>query len=368
MSVKIWTAALILMLAIISIAVYAYFDHSRVLSSEKNCHCGDTPKRFAQQSLSANTPEGMALIPATTFMMGGDDSLARPDEFPKHKVILNGFWIDKTEVTNQSFREFVKATHYVTTAEKKPDWEELKKQLPPGTPKPPEDQLIPASLTFHPPDHAVPLHDFNRWWKWTAKANWQQPDGSGSDLAGKDNYPVVHVSWFDANAYCQWANKRLPTEAEWELAARGSLNNKTYAWGDEPIDKNKVKANTWQGQFPHENVLRDGFARLAPSKSFSSNGYGLYDMSGNVWEWVSDLYHYKYYEQVNSKQGIKNPQGPDKSLDPKEPTIQKHVTRGGSYLCNESYCSGYRNAARMKASPDSSMEHLGFRCVKIPKA
>ena len=336
--------------------------------------CGSNiPSRFALAgSADAATPDtavlrqhpGMVWIKAGTFMMGGDNSQAAPDEYPKHKVTVDGFWMDAAEVTNAQFEAFVKATGYVTTAEKKPDWNELKKQLPPGTPKPDESKLIAASLVFTPPDHAIDLNNYAQWWSWQKGADWHHPQGPTSNIKGKENYPVVQVSYYDAMAYCRWAGKRLPTEAEWEWAARGGLQNNIYPWGNEPVDKGRPKANSWQGDFPWRNTLGDKFYRAAPVKSFSPNGYKLYDMAGNVWEWCADLYYDTYYQSINLPAGVKNPIGPDKSHDPDEPYAQKRVIRGGSFLCNDSYCSGYRVARRMKSTEDSSMEHVGFRCVR----
>lgn len=297
-------------------------------------------------------------------MMGADNKQAAEDEYPKHKVTVAGFWIDATEVTNAQFAQFVKATGYITTAEKKPDWNELKKQLPPGTPKPDDKLLVPASLVFTSPKQPVDLNDYGQWWAWKPGANWKHPHGAGSDLKGKANYPVVQVSWYDAQAYCKWAGKRLPSEAEWEWAARGGLSNNIYPWGNEGVDKGKPKANTWQGTFPNKNLLTDKFYFTAPVKSFAANGYGLYDMAGNVWEWCNDLYNNKYYSTINQQAGVSNPKGPLTSFDPEEPNAKKRVIRGGSFLCNDSYCSGYRVARRMKSTEDSGMEHLGFRCVQ----
>lgn len=311
--------------------------------------------------IANNRHTGMIRIDGGTFMMGGDNSQAQTDEFPKHRVTVSGFWMDATEVTNAQFAAFVKATGYVTTAERKPDWNELKKQLPPGTPKPPDSVLVAASLVFSPPDHPVRLDDYSQWWTWKKGADWRHPQGPGSSIKGKEHYPVVQVSWYDAVAYCKWAGKRLPTEAEWEWAARGGLQNNIYPWGNEPVDKGRPKANTWQGHFPDHNTLRDKFYGLAPVASFASNGYGLYDMAGNVWEWCSDYYNYNYYKTLAN--GANNPKGPATSDDPDEPYAKKRVVRGGSFLCNDSYCSGYRVARRMKTTEDSGMEHLGFRCV-----
>ena len=310
-----------------------------------------------------NNMVGMIKIPSGEFMMGASDNEGRPDEYPQHKIKVNSFWMDATEVTNAQFKKFVQATGYITTAEKKPDWEEMKKQLPAGTPKPDENLLVASSLVFNPPGHPVSLNDASQWWAWVQSANWKHPKGPGSDITGKDNYPVVQVSWDDAMAYCKWAGKRLPTEAEWEWAARGGLVNVEYTWGKEAIEDGKPKANTWQGSFPNKNTQWDKFSGAAPVGSFLPNGYGLFDMAGNVWEWCSDWYRPDYYESIKNKTSI-NPQGPPDSYDPMEPTIPKKVVRGGSFLCNAAYCKGYRVTARMKTSPDTGLEHTGFRCVK----
>ncbi|MBC7922671.1 MAG: formylglycine-generating enzyme family protein [Ferruginibacter sp.] len=307
---------------------------------------------------------GMVWIPGGTFGMGADSDQARPDEYPKHAVTVDGFWMDAHEVTNAQFREFVAATGYLTTAERKPDWEAIKQQVPAGTPQPPDSVLVASSLVFTPPSGPVPLDNAAQWWRWTAGANWRHPDGPNSGLDGKDNWPVVQVSWDDAVAYARWAGKRLPTEAEWEWAARGGLDNAVYPWGNEPVDAGREKANSWQGEFPHHNTQRDGYAGAAPVKRFPANGYGLYQMAGNVWEWCADWYHPDYYRTVNQPGGVRNPTGPDRSYDPQEPTVPKRVQRGGSFLCHDSYCSRYRVAARMKASPDTGLAHAGFRCVK----
>lgn len=336
------------------------------------CCESNIPKRFASLTITKavdlkeikateNTHAGMVWINSGTFMMGADNKQASPDEYPKHKVTVNGFWMDATEVTNLQFAKFVKATGYITTAERKPDWNELKKQLPPGTQKPNDSLLVAASLVFDPPNHEVQLNDYSQWWAWKKGANWKHPHGAGSNLKGKENYPVVHISWFDAVAYSKWAGKRLPTEAEWEWAARGGLQNKIYPWGDEPVDAGKVKANTWQGHFPDHNTVRDKFYGLAPVASFAPNGYGLYDMAGNAWEWCADYYNNQYYQTI--AHGAVNPKGPGTSYDPDEPYAKKRVIRGGSFLCNDSYCSGYRVARRMKSTEDSGMEHVGFRCI-----
>jgi formylglycine-generating enzyme required for sulfatase activity len=305
---------------------------------------------------------GMVLVPGGAFNMGAKGKQSSPDEYPVHTVTVPAFYIDVTEVTNAQFGAFVQATGYSTTAEKKPDWNELKKTLPPGTPKPADSLLVAASLVFLQTAQAVDLGDYSQWWRWIKGASWQHPQGPASDIKGKENYPVVQVSWDDAMAYCRWAGKRLPTEAEWEFAARGGLTDPVYPWGNEAVNEGKPKLNSWDGQFPHSNTMKDGFLRTAPVKSFAPNGYGLYDMSGNVWEWCSDWYDAAYYTTLAGKT-THDPQGPSQSDDPDEPTVPKRALRGGSFLCNDSYCSGYRVARRMKTSPDTGLEHTGFRCV-----
>ncbi len=299
-------------------------------------------------------------------MMGAiaGDSHARPDEGPRHRVAVDAFWMDQTEVTNAQFRRFVEATGYKTTAERPPDWEELRKQLPPGTPKPPNDVLVAGSVVFQPPAGAVPLNNIGAWWVFVAGASWRMPHGLGSSIDGKDHYPVVQVSWDDASAYAKWTGKRLPTEAEWEWAARGGLVDAIYTWGNEGVDQGKPKANIYQGRFPDHNEGKDGFMDAAPVKQFAPNGYGLYDMAGNVWEWCSDWYHVDYYAECAKLGLARNPEGPAQSFDPDEPAAPKRVQRGGSFLCHESYCASYRASARMKASPDTGLSHSGFRCVR----
>jgi formylglycine-generating enzyme len=330
----------------------------------------DLPARFAVDSSTQVIPlpdsislEGMVRIPGGEFLMGAADNEGRPDEYPQHRVQVKAFWMDGTEVTNAQFKKFIAATGYITTAERKPNWEELKKQLPAGTPKPPDSVLQPASLVFTPPTQPIALNDASQWWAWVKGASWQHPQGPGSTIAGKDNYPVVQVSWEDATAYARWAGKRLPTEAEWELAARAGLTAQPFTWGNEPVGRGRYKANTWQGHFPDMNKKEDGFARAAPVKSFSPNAYGLYDMAGNVWEWCADWYKADYYNEVKNSLSV-DPAGPVAGYDPDEPAMPKRVVRGGSFLCHDSYCASYRVSARMKTSPDTGLEHTGFRCVK----
>lgn len=305
--------------------------------------------------------EGMVFIPGGNFDMGGDNEEARSDEFPKHQVTVSSFWMDIAEVTNAQFKKFIDETGYTTTAERKIDWDEISIMLPPDTPKPHDSLLSPASLVFKEVSTSN-LNDYSKWWSLVKGANWKQPFGPGSDIIGKENFPVVHVSWEDANAYCEWSGKRLPTEAEFEFASRAGKINSVYTWGNEKVDNGVLKANTWDGEFPKKNTIKDKFYYAAPVKSFKPNNYGLYDLAGNVWEWCSDWYHSNYYSMIGEKK-IKDPEGPETSYDPAEPFSEKKVIRGGSFLCNDSYCSGYRNSARMKTTPDSSSLHTGFRTV-----
>ena len=306
--------------------------------------------------------KGMVLIPSGIFEMGSVNEEGFYDEYPKHVVKINSFWMDKTEVTNAQFKKFVDETGYVTTAEKKIDWDEIKKGLPENTPKPHDSLLEPSSLVFRYTESSVNLQDHTQWWKFQKGANWKNPWGPGSSIDGKENYPVVHISWNDAQAYCEWAGKRLPTEAEWEYASRGGINHSVYSWGNQMINAGLPKANTWDGEFPYKNSLKDNFEFLAPVKKFIPNGYGLYDIAGNVWEWCYDWYRHDYYKEFKNNIAD-NPIGPESSFDPNEPYLPKKVMRGGSFLCNDSYCSGFRNSMRMKTSPDTSSIHAGFRTV-----
>jgi len=370
---KYFLVKMMIMMAIVSSSIGCKQQEKKIADAKTDSahECMKVPQRFATsdsgttniQPSGDSSTAGMVFIPGGTFDMGGDNDQAAADEYPKHKVTVSPFYMDATEVTNAQFRKFVEATKYVTTAERKPDWEEVKKTLPPGTPKPDESLLVAASLVFTPSDGPVDLNNFTAWWKWVPGANWKHPEGPGSSIEGKDNYPVVQVSWDDAVAYCKWAGKRLPTEAEWEFAARGGLVNAIYSWGNEPVNTGKPKCNSWEGKFPYFNEKKDGYATLAPGKNFAPNGYGLYDMSGNVWEWCNDWFDYNYYSTLKGKTTI-NPQGPSKSYDPEDLYSPKKSLRGGSFLCNDSYCSGYRAARRMKSSPDTGLEHTGFRCVR----
>jgi formylglycine-generating enzyme required for sulfatase activity len=314
-------------------------------------------------------PEGMVWIPGGEFSMGAADPTgtdgndvgmrATTDSRPIHRVYVDGFWMDKTEVTNQEFGRFVKATGYVTVAERAPRAEDF-----PGAPK---ENLVAGSVIFAPPHHPVPLNDHFQWWAYSKGANWRHPMGPGSSIAGKDQYPVVHVAYQDALAYAKWAGKRLPTEAEWEFAARGGLSGALYPWGNEFREGGRWMANTHQGHFPDRDTAEDKHPGVGPVAQFPPNAYGLYDVAGNVWEWTSDWYTPNYYAELASAgTAARNPQGPGASFDPDEPGVMKRVHRGGSYLCTDQYCSRYMVGTRGKGDGDTGTNHLGFRFVSVP--
>ena len=300
-------------------------------------------------------PEGMTWIPGGEFWMGSQED-RMTDALPWHPVYVDGYWMDTTEVTNEQFAKFVKATGYITIAERKPR---------PEDPQAPPDKLVAGSVVFSPPDHPVELDNHFRWWNYVAGANWRHPEGAKSDLTGRMHHPVVHIAYADAIAYCKWAGKRLPTEAEFEFASRGRLDRKRYAWGDDFMPGGKHMANTFQGHFPDTNTGEDGYPGTAPVRSFPANGYGLYDMAGNVWEWTSDWYRADYYQTLSATGEVAiNPKGPADSLDPNEPGVQKRVQRGGSFLCTDQYCARYIAGGRGKGDLDTGTNHLGFRCVR----
>jgi formylglycine-generating enzyme required for sulfatase activity len=332
-----------------------------------------TPPRLNERTAPGPAPDGMVWIPGGEFWMGGprDLDLENPaacmqcnfggECFPIHKVSVPGFWMDRGEVTNEQFAEFAAAAKYVTVAERTPTAREF--------PDVPPEDLKPFSLVFTPPPGSEPvdLTDHRQWWRLCYGADWRHPEGPGSSIVGREKHPVVHVCWYDAAAYCKWAGKRLPTEAEWEFAARGGLDRKKYSWGEELKPGGKCMANYWQGNFPRENTLEDGYAATAPVGSYQPNGYGLYDMAGNVWEWCADYYDAYYYSQSPRL----NPRGPLQEFNPatlsSRNVVERHsverVQRGGSFLCAEIYCQRYVVGSRGKGEVNSSANHIGFRCV-----
>jgi formylglycine-generating enzyme required for sulfatase activity len=324
------------------------------------------PVLIIEQPEDVKTPKGMVWISGGEFIQGAgpQDNIAMAHEKPAHKVAVDGFFMDITEVTNDEFKKFIDETGYITQAERKIDWEEMKKQLPEGTPKPHDSIMQPGSLTFNKTQGPVPnLYDFSQWWRWTIGANWKQPNGPSSSIKGKGNHPVVHISYEDALAYCEWAGRRLPTEAEWEKAARGNQEASTYFWGENSSVLSQM-ANTWEGEFPVMNTQTDGFENRAPVKTYPANEFGLHDMAGNVWEWTSDWYNTNYYKEVaTDKELIYNPSGAESPYNERDLYAKEKIMKGGSFLCNASYCASYRISSRMATSMDSSSEHLGLRTV-----
>jgi sulfatase modifying factor 1 len=313
-----------------------------------------------------SAPGGMVWIPGGEFSMGAQDPPAKDDAVgmqatldsrPIHRVYVDGFWMDGTDVTNAEFAKFVKVTGYITVAERKPKVEDF-----PGAPT---ENLVAGSVVFSPPDHAVLLNNYYQWWAYVHGANWRHPLGPASSIQGKSEYPVVHVAYEDAVAYAKWAGKRLPTEAEWEFAARGGLTGKPFVWGDEFRPNGKWMANTFQGHFPDKDTGEDHYVGITAVGRFPANGYGLYDMAGNVWQWTSDWYRPDYYQQLVAAGGVtRNPKGPDSPYDPAEPNQQKKTQVGGSFLCTDQYCSRYMVGTRGKGEISTGTNHLGFRCVK----
>jgi formylglycine-generating enzyme len=302
------------------------------------------------------TPTNMVWIAGGTFWMGCD-GCGMPDALPAHRVSVDGFWMDRTPVTNADFERFVNATGYVTVAERPLDPKDF-----PGVPR---DKLVPGSAVFKATSHPVPLDNPLRWWHYTAGANWKHPEGPGSGIQDRSDHPVVHIAFEDALAYARWAGKRLPTEAEYEFAARGGLDRNLYAWGNELTPGGRAVANTWQGQFPVKDSGEDGYIGTSPVTAFPPNGFGLYDMGGNVWQWCADWYRPDYYGTL-ARAGLlaNNPQGPGASYDPQEPRAAKRVVRGGSYLCTDQYCARYLVGSRGKAEVSSGTSNLGFRLVR----
>jgi len=326
-------------------------------SASLSAPSGWTPK-LNDNRLPGGAPDGMVWIPGGEFWMGSAEE-QMPDARPWHRVYVDGFWMDRTVVTNKQFARFVEATGYVTVAERKPRPEDYPQAIP--------ERLVAGSVVFSPPDHPVALDNHFRWWSYAQGASWRHPEGPASDIRDRMNHPVVHIAFDDAVAYCNWAGNRLPTEAEFEFAARGGLDRKRYAWGDEFLRDGKHMANTFQGHFPDTNTGADGFRATAPVTSFPANGYGLFDMAGNVWEWTSDWYRADYYQTLAAAGEVAiNPKGPSDSYDPAEPGVWKRVHRGGSFLCTDQYCARYVAGGRGKGEADTGTNHLGFRTVRTP--
>ena len=304
--------------------------------------------------------EGMVWVPGGSFLMGSADGAA--DEFPVHRVELDGFWMDVHEVKNQQFKEFVDAVGYVTTAEQPPQLRSIQSGSALQQAAILEEFNHPGSicsLNLSSRSEIDPVKGAYSWWQYLKGANWKHPEGPDSSIVDRMDHPVVHVSWLDVQAYCAWAGKSLPTEAQWEYAARGGRSGEVYPWGNDRNPEGRWLQNIWQGEFPVQNTGADGFEQTAPVKSFPPNDFGLYEMSGNVWEWCADYYQPDYYANCS----LRNPAGPASSHDPQEPGIIKRIQRGGSFMCSEQYCVGYRVAARMKGEQDTGAFHTGFRCV-----
>lgn len=345
--------------------------HNTIICKETP-HTGDNPLfeptiENKSKPKFKDIPKGMSWIPGGEFSMGSnveDESLCgikgvTKDAAPVHRVYVDGFYMDQTEVTNEQFETFVKATGYITLAEKKPTNEQY--------PDVPLDKLIAGSAVFTPTSKIVELNNYMQWWTYVGGANWRHPEGPLSSIKGKEKYPVVQISYDDAAAYAKWAGKRLPTEAEWEFAARGGQTGQLYAWGNTLKRNGKFQANIYQGNFPVEkgDTGEDGYIGIAPTAQFLPNPYGLYDIGGNVWEWTSDWYAADYYTTLKESGKItRNPKGAEKPYDPAEPDVLKKVQRGGSFLCTDQYCTRYMVGTRGKGDYQSPANHIGFRCVK----
>ena len=321
------------------------------------------------KSISFETPDGMVWVEGKSYTKGAkqNDDYAMMREKPSHEVYIDGFYIDVTEVTNNQFQKFVNETGYLTIAEREIDWDEMKKSLPAGTPKPHDSILQPGSLIFNDKLKKVDnMNNYFQWWRWQTGANWRSPKGPGSNIENKGNYPVVHIAYEDAKAYCEWANRRLPTEAEWESAAQGNYKNAVFPWGDD-LKLLNSNANTWQGKFPVKNESIDGYEMIAPVKSFPANSIGIFDMVGNVWEITDDLFNVNYYSEISTETELKNLKGASSCYNPSNPYEIQYVMKGGSFLCHDSYCASYRISARMGVSVSSGSDHTGFRTVATPE-
>jgi formylglycine-generating enzyme len=312
--------------------------------------------RSPQNPARDPSPEGMVWIAGGTFWMGCD-GCGMPDALPVHRVSVDGFWMDRTPVTNAEFQQFVNASGFVTVAERQLD--------PRSFPGVPRDQLVPGSAVFRATSEPVRLDNPLQWWQYTPGASWRHPEGPGSSILDREDHPVVHIAFEDALAYAQWVGKRLPTEAEFEFAARGGLDRNLYPWGNELTPDGKAMANTWQGRFPARDEGEDGYLRTSPVTAFPPNQFGLYDMGGNVWQWCADWYRPDYYAVLAEAGPVAHkPQGPGVSFDPQEPGSAKRVLRGGSYLCSDQYCARYLVGSRGKAEVASPTSNLGFRLVR----
>lgn len=350
-------------LALSGTLAYFYYesDSTRIAPAQE---IGFARTKANQTPSPGDVPEGMVWIQGGEFSMGANDSPtknevgmeATTDSRPIHRVYVDGFFMDQTDVTNGQFAEFVRATGYITVAERTPRAE--------GFPDAPPENLVAGSVVFSPPGNPVPLNNHFQWWSYVHGANWRHPLGPNSNISGKHDYPVVHVAYEDAEAYARWVGKRLPTEAEWEFAARGGSDGKPFTWGENLRPGGVWMANTHQGHFPNRDTGDDGFVGVAPVAQYPPNAYGLYDMAGNVWQWTSDWYRPDYYQQLADAGLARNPKGPVASFDPSEPDQPKKVLRGGSYLCTDQYCSRYVLGTRGKGEVSTGTNHLGFRCVK----
>jgi sulfatase modifying factor 1 len=365
-----YAVALVLVLGA-SIAVFVgknkWFTQSQVdTRSAHHSHghesSANQPDAESAAPVSANSttppgtaPDGMVWIPGGTFWMGCDDC-DMPDSQPVHLVTVDGFWMDRTPVTNAQFAQFVKATGYLTVAERKPN--------PRDYPGVDPSKLVAGSAVFSPPAKDVALDDITQWWGYVPGASWKHPEGPGTSIEGREEHPVVHIAWEDAVAYSKWAGKRLPTEAEFEFAARAGMDRNRYAWGNDLKPGGAWAANIWQGRFPTNNLAEDGYERTSPVTAFPTNGFGLYDVGGNVWQWCADWYRPDYFATLAANGVARNPQGPPDSYDPHEPRVRKRVQKGGSFLCSDRYCSRYLVGSRGRGAVDSGGSNTGFRCVK----
>jgi formylglycine-generating enzyme len=362
---------LILVLASLTVAYGGAYAVRRASATPKRNEISLPPSAFEPtianhlRPPSEIPPAGMVWIPGGEFSMGAaavagmnhTGMLATEDSQPIHRVFVDGFWMDETDVTNEQFEKFVNATGYVTVAERKPSAEDF-----PGAPS---ENLVAGGVVFRPPNNPVALNDHFQWWSYVQGASWRHPTGPGSNLKGRAKYPVVQIAYEDAEAYAKWSGKRLPTEAEWEFAARGGLTGMLYAWGNEFRPNGKWMANTHQGHFPEHDTAEDGYGGISPVAQFPPNGYGLFDMSGDVWQWTSDWYRPDYYAYLAEHGNVnQNPTGPINPFDPGEPTERKRVLRGGSFLCSDQYCSRYMVGTRGKGEVSTGTNHLGFRCSK----